>query len=341
MHRGKGRSCIIRGGDALGNRREEIGKFQLIIHLDGKGGGFAPVLDGDGLAICRIFGAKALTGHTGGGIVAFNGAGFIGALILHRENHAGQVEFGIALVVLRLCGSLGHRNAPHLFQRHGLGAVLGGRHFAGGGLIALLGRLGGVSIGVILQQLIGRSLGGRNLRLAVLEGERGILRGHGEGHGDPLCSILLQRNGNAVGSRHGVVLVCHGHAAGLLRVAGAGHGIGIRCIGGRQRHGGGAGISAAVDFERGIRGSNGKAYRRGGGLPFQRGVVPALDHEAIPQQGCKRGGFHFISGFVPRFFVSAYWSTPFKNVNDIFSRSFDRIRVFNRYSWGRISRDSN
>lgn len=58
--------------------------------------------------------------------------------------------------------------------------------------------------------------------------------------------------------------------------------IGIRCIGGRQRHGGGAGISAAVDFERGIRGSNGKAYRRGGGLPAEGGIVPALDHEAIP-----------------------------------------------------------
>ena len=249
------------------------------------------------MAICRIFGAKALTGHTGGGIVAFNGAGFIGAIIVHREGHAGQVKFGIALVVLRLCGSLGHRNAPHLFQRHGLGAVLVGSHRTGGGLIALLGRLGGVSIGVILQQLIGRSLGGRNLRLAVLEGERGILRGHGEGHGDPLCSILLQRNGNAVGSRHGVVLVPHGHGAGFCGVTVTGHGIGIRCIGGGQRHGGGAGISAAVDFERGIRGSNGKAYRRGGGLPAEGGIVPGLSHEGLPQQGCKRGGFHLLSGF--------------------------------------------
>ena len=273
--------AVLRCGNAI-ESREKVSKEHCVLHLDGKGGGFAPVLDSDDLAICRIFGAKALTGHTGGGIVAFNGAGFIGAIIVHREDHAGQVKFGIALVVLRLCGSLGHRNALHLFQRHGLGAVLVGSHGAGGGLIALLGRLGGVSIGVTLQHLIGRSLGGRNLRLAVLEGERGILRSHGEGHGDPLCSILRQRNSNIGRISHGVVLIGHGHAAGLLRVAGAGHGIGIRCIGGRQRHGGGAGISAAVDFERGIRGSNGKAYRRGGGLPAEGGIVPALDHEAIP-----------------------------------------------------------
>ena len=270
--------AVLRCGNAI-ESREKVSKEHCVLHLDGKGGGFAPVLYGDGLALDRFFGAKALTGHTGGGIVAFNGAGFIGALILHRENHAGQVEFGIALVVLRLCGSLGHRNALHLFQRHGLGAALVGSHFAGSGLISLLGGLGGVSIGVILQQLIGRSLGGRNLRLAVLEGERSTGGSHGEGHGDPLCSILLQRNGNAVGSRHGVVLIGHGHAAGFCGVTVTGHGIGIRCIGGRQRHGGGAGISAAVDFERSIRGSNGKGYRRGGGLPAEGGIVAGLGHE--------------------------------------------------------------
>ena len=271
----------MRCGNAI-ESREKVSKEHCVLHLDGKGSGFAPVLYGDGLALDGSFAAKALTGHTGDGIVAFNGAGFIGALIVHRENHAGQVKFGIALVVLRLCGSLGHRNALHLFQRHGLGAALGGRHGAGGGLIALLGRLGGVSIGVTLQQLIGRSLGGRNLRLAVLEGERGTGGVHGEGHGDPLFSILRQRNSNIGRISHGVVLVRHSHAAGLLRVAGAGHGIGIRCIGGRQRHGGGASISAAVYRKHSILGLNGKGYRRGGGLPFQRGVVPALDHEAIP-----------------------------------------------------------
>ena len=286
----------MRCGNAI-ESREKVSKEHCVLHLDGKGGGFAPVLDSDDLAICRIFGAKALTGHTGGGIVAFNGAGFIGALIVHRENHAGQVKFGIALVVLRLCGSLGHRDALHLFQRHGLGAVCGGSHFASGGLIALLGGLGGVSIGVTLQQLIGRSLGGRNLRLAVLEGERGTGGSHGEGHGDPLCSILRQRNGNIGRISHGVILVPHGHGAGFCGVTVTGHGIGIRCIGGRQRHGGGAGISAAVDRKHSILGLNGKGYRRGGGLPAEGGIVPALDHEAIPQQGCKRGGFHLLSGF--------------------------------------------
>ena len=279
MHRGKGRSCIIRGGDAPGNRREEIGKFQLIIYLDGKGGGFAPVLDSDGLAICRIFGAKALIGHTGGVIAIGNGAGFIGAIIVHREDHAGQVKFGIALVVLRLCGSLGHLDALHLFQRHGLDAVRGGRHFAGGGLIALVVTDGGIGVRDAFQQLIAAITLRLDLRVAPLDGQ-GRTRGRDiEGHGDPLCSILLQRNGNAVGSRHGVVVARHGHAAGFGRVAGAGHGIGIRFPGGGQRHGGGTGISAAVDFERSIRGSNGKEYRRGGGLPAEGGIVAGLSHE--------------------------------------------------------------
>ena len=273
--------AVLRCGNAI-ESREKVSKEHCVLHLDGKGGGFAPVLDSDGLAICRIFGAKALIGHTGGVIAIGNGAGFIGALIVHRENHAGQVKFGIALVVLRLCGSLGHRNALHLFQRHGLGAVLVGRHGAGGGLIALLGADGGIGVRDAFQQLIAAVTLRLDLRVAPLDGQ-GRTRGRDiEGHGDPLCSILLQRNGNAVGSRHGVVLVHHGHGAGFCGVTVTGHGIGIRCIGGRQRHGGGAGISAAVDFERGIRGSNGKEYRRGGGLPAEGGIVPALDHEAIP-----------------------------------------------------------
>ena len=297
MYRLKWTGRTIRCRDAVTDGTKEIGELQLVLDLDRKARGLASIADGNTFRFRRLAGVKPFKRHTGGGIVAGNGAGFVGAIIVHREDHAGQVKFGIALVVLRLCGSLGHRNALHLFQRHGLGAALGGRHFAGGRLIALLGRLGGVSIGVILQQLIGRSLGGRNLRLAVLEGERGILRGHGEGHGDPLCSILLQRNANAVGIRHGVVLIGHGHGAGFCGVTVTGHGIGIRCIGGGQRHGGGAGISAAVDFERSIRGSNGKGYRRGGGLPAEGGIVAGLDHEAIPQQSRKRGGFHFISGF--------------------------------------------
>ena len=279
MHRGKGRSCIIRGGDAPGNRREEIGKSQLIIYLDGKGGGFAPVLDGDGLALDGSFGAKALTGHTGGGIVAFNGAGFIGASIVHRENHAGQVKSGIALVVLRLFGSRGHLDALHLFQRHGLGAVCGGSHFAGGGLITLVVADGGIGVRDALQQLIDAVTLRLDHRVAPLDGQ-GRTRGRDiEGHVHPGRGILLQRNANAVGICHGVILVPHGHGAGLLRVAGAGHGIGIRFLGGGQRHGGGAGISAAVYRKHSILGLNGKGYRRGGGLPAEGGIVAGLGHE--------------------------------------------------------------
>ena len=208
----------------------------------------------------------------------------LGAVVGIGDGHGqtGGVEC-IALFKLRFVrAAVFHRNALHLFQRHGLGAVLGGRHGAGGGLIALLGRLGGVSIGVTLQQLIGRSLGGRNLRLAVLEGERGTGGSHGKGHGDPLCSILRQRNSNIGRISHGVVLVPHGHGAGFCGVTVTGHGIVIRCIGGGQRHGGGAGISAAVDRKHSILGLNGKAYRRGGGLPAEGGIVPALDHECLP-----------------------------------------------------------
>ena len=221
--------AVLRCGNAI-ESREKVSKEHCVLHLDGKGGGFAPVLYGDGLALDRFFGAKALIGHTGGGIVAFNGAGFIGALILHRENHAGQVEFGIALVVLRLCGSLGHRNALHLFQRHGLGAALVGSHFAGSGLISLLGGLGGVSIGVILQQLIAAVTLRLDLRVAPLDGQ-GRTRGRDiEGHVHPSRGVLRQRNSNIGRISHGVVLVRHGHGAGFCGVTVTGHGIGIRCI---------------------------------------------------------------------------------------------------------------
>ena len=234
------------------------------------------------MALDRFFGAKALIGHTGGGIVAGNGAGFIGAIIVHREDHAGQVKFGIALVVLRLCGSLGHRNALHLFQRHGLAAALVGSHGAGGGLIALVVTDGGIGVRDAFQQLIAAVALRLNSHVAPLDGQGRTHRRDIEGHVHPGRGVLRQRNSNIGRISHGVVLTGHGHGAGFCGVTVTGHGIGIRCIGGRQRHGGGAGISAAVDFERGIRGSNGKEYRRGGGLPFQRGVVPALDHECLP-----------------------------------------------------------
>ena len=280
--------AVLHRGVALQTVEHGAGE-QLLVDLDGIGGRRTPISHGQRLALHRIGGIKPCNSEALGNIPGRTiGVG-------HGDGQTAGVQL-VPLLVFGLIAAL-ERDAPHLFQRHGLGAVLGGRHGADGGLIALLGRLGGVSIGVTLQQLIGRSLGGRNLRLAVLEGERGILRGHGEGHGDPLCSILRQRNGNAGGSRHGIVLVRHGHAAGLLRVAGAGHGIGIRCIGGRQRHGGRTGISAAVYRKHSILGLNGKGYRRGGGLPTEGGIVPALDHEAIPQQSRKRGGFHLGFSF--------------------------------------------
>ena len=281
--------AVLHRGVALQTVEHGAGE-QLLVDLDGIGGRRTPISHGQRLALHRIGGIKPCNSEALGNIPGRTiGVG-------HGDGQTGGVKC-ITLFKLRFVrATVFHFDALHLFQRHGLGAVLVGSHGAGGGLIALLGRLGGVSIGVTLQQLIGRSLGGRNLRLAVLEGERGILRSHGEGHGDPLCSILRQRNSNIGRISHGVVLVRHGHAAGFCGVTVTGHGIGIRCIGGGQRHGGGAGISAAVDFERGIRGSNGKEYRRGGGLPFQRGVVPALDHEAIPQQGDNITAAHLCIG---------------------------------------------
>ena len=273
----------MRCGNAI-ESREKVSKEHCVLHLDGKGGGFAPVLDSDGLALDRFFGAKALTGHTGGVIAIGNGAGFVGAIIVHREDHAGQVKFGIALVVLRLCGSLGHLDALHLFQRHGLGAALGGRHFAGGGLIALVVTDGGIGVRDAFQQLIAAVTLRLDLRVAPLDGQ-GRTRGRDiEGHVHPSRGVLRQRNSNIGRISHGVVLTGHGHGhgAGLLRVAGAGHGIGIRCIGGRQRHGGRTGISAAVYRKHSILGLNGKGYRRGGGLPAEGGIVAGLGHEGLP-----------------------------------------------------------
>ena len=279
MYRLKWTGRTIRCRDAVTDGTKEIGELQLVLDLDRKARGLASIADGNTFRFRRLAGVKPFKRHTGGGIVAFNGAGFIGAIIVHREDHAGQVKFGIALVVLRLCGSLGHRNALHLFQRHGLGAVLGGRHFADGGLIALVVADGGIGVRDALQQLIDAVALRLNSHVAPLDGQ-GRTRGRDiEGHVHPGRGILLQRNANAVGICHGVALTGHGHAAGLLRVAGAGHGVGIRCIGGGQRHSGGAGISAAVYRKHSILGLNGKGYRRGGGLPAEGGIVAGLGHE--------------------------------------------------------------
>ena len=214
---------------------------------------------GDGEALCDVLGAVVAIG---------NGHG-----------QTGGVKC-ITLFKLRFVrATVFHLDALHLFQRHGLGAVLVGSHGAGGGLIALVVTDGGIGVRDAFQQLIAAVTLRLDLRVAPLDGQ-GRTRGRDiEGHVHPSRGVLRQRNSNIGRISHGVVLIGHGHAAGLLRVAGAGHGVGIRCIGGGQRHGGGAGISAAVYRKHSILGLNGKRHRRGGGLPAEGGIVAGLGHE--------------------------------------------------------------
>ncbi len=302
MYRFKRTGRTICCRDAVTDGTKEIGELQLILDLDRKARGLASVADGDRLRFHRRTGVKPLKRHTGILVAAADGARLVGILIADGDDHSGRVQTRITLVIDRLGGHGGHRNTRHLFQRYGPGGgIRAGGYCTGGGLVALVRADGGIGILDILQQLVGRAALRLNSHVALLDSQTSIRRRYSKGHVHPCRGILHQRNGTYRNGR-GVVglLLTHGHVAGLLRVAGAGHGVAVSPRG--QIHRAAAGEYGAVDLQRGVGRGDGERHRGGGRLPAEGGIVPGLGHEgacgfAAIQKGDKGRGFHFISGF--------------------------------------------